>query len=202
MASANPPIAVRIAFETCSPRAEPDLGWARRTARPPALLRLMRLLAGGQRDFRHTPAIERDPGVLSDRVGVGIGQRLMGGDAVLIPAGDLVALLIGQELLDRVGLLNVGGHPIANPLPRGIGVGAEYELADAGRYFEQLRAGSMSAEGRMNLDARQDLRLAVDDHGLAVQHLAVDLAHSQRRIPAGRGAHAAAGRGVDSGNLR
>ena len=77
----------------------------------------MRLLAGGQRDFRHTPAIERNPGVFGDWIAVGVTQRLVRADAVLIAAGDLVALLIGQELLDRISLLNVGGHPIANSLP-------------------------------------------------------------------------------------
>jgi hypothetical protein len=38
-----------------------------------------------------------------------------GGDAVVVAAGDVVALLVGQELLDRVGLLDVGLHPVADP---------------------------------------------------------------------------------------
>ena len=43
----------------------------------------------------------------------------------------------------------------------------------------------MPTEGWVNLHPGQDLRLAVDDHRLAVQHLAVDLGNGQRRIPTG-----------------
>src|SRR5215472_13892574 len=156
MASAKPPMTMRTAFNDVFATLAASRGWAWRSATPPALLRLMRLLAGGQRDLRHPPAIECNPGVFGDRVGVGVTQRLMGGNAILIAAGNLVAFLIRQDLLDSVGLLNVGRIPIPDPLPRGIGVGTEDELACAGRYFEQLRAGSVCTEGRMDLDARKD----------------------------------------------
>ena len=48
----------------------------------------------------HATAVQRHPGILGQRIFVGVAQRLMGGDAVLIAAGDLVALLVGEELLD------------------------------------------------------------------------------------------------------
>ncbi len=97
------------------------------------------------------------PGVLGKRILVRERQRLVRRNAVVIAAGDLVAFLICKELLDRVGLLNVRGHPVANPFPRRIRVGAEHQLADAGRHFQQLRAGCMRTERRMDDDARQDL---------------------------------------------
>src|SRR6516165_10202519 len=63
-------------------------------------LGLARLFAGRQSDFRHPPAVQGHPGILGDRVFVGIAQRLVRGDAVLIAAGNLVALLVSEELLD------------------------------------------------------------------------------------------------------
>jgi hypothetical protein len=39
----------------------------------------------------------------------------MGGDAVLIAPSDLVAFLVGQELLDGIRLLDVGRQPVADP---------------------------------------------------------------------------------------
>jgi hypothetical protein len=61
---------------------------------------LARLFAGSQSDFRHTPAVQGHPGIFGDGIFIGIAQRLVGGDAVLIAAGNLVALLVREELLN------------------------------------------------------------------------------------------------------
>ena len=66
----------------------------------PTRLGFARLFAGRQGDFGHTSAVQGHPGILGDWIFVGIAQRLVGGDAVLIATGDLVALLVGEELLD------------------------------------------------------------------------------------------------------
>src|SRR5262249_60960415 len=44
----------------------------------------------------------------------------------------------------------------------------------------------MGAEGRMDDYTRQDFLFAVDDHGLALEDLAVDLLHGERHVPASR----------------
>src|SRR6185437_10297715 len=54
-----------------------------------------RLFAGRQGDFRHTSAVQGHPGILGDWIFVGIAQRLVGGDAVLMATSDFVALLVG-----------------------------------------------------------------------------------------------------------
>jgi hypothetical protein len=54
----------------------------------------------------------------------------------------------------------------------------------------------------MNLHARQDLHLAVDDHGLALQHLAVDLLHGERHVAASGRTFAATGIGIDRSDVR
>ena len=55
----------------------------------------------------------------------------------------------------------------------------------------------MGAKRRMNPHTRQNLRLAVDDHGLALQHLAVDFLDGERHVAASGRTIAAARIGVD-----
>src|ERR1700752_4972963 len=83
-----------------------------------------------------------------------------------------------------MGLRWCAHHPVADALERRKGTRAEHELADAGRHFEELRARRMGAEGRMDDHARQDLRLAIDNHGLALEDLAVARLHGQGHVPA------------------
>ena len=56
--------------------------------------------------------------------------------AVLVTAGDLVALLVGQKLRDGVGLLRIRDHPVADSFPIRVSVRPEHQLADAGWHFE------------------------------------------------------------------
>src|SRR2546426_10716667 len=62
------------------------------------VLLLARSFARCQRDLGQATAVHTDPGVLGQRVLVRVGQRFVRGDAILITAGDLVALLVRQEL--------------------------------------------------------------------------------------------------------
>jgi hypothetical protein len=121
----------------------------------------------------------------------------VGGHAVVVPARDLVALLVGEELLHGIGLLRIGDHPVAQAFPRRVRVRAEHQLAHAGRHLQQLRAGGVRAERRVDLHPGGDLSLAVHDHRLAAQHLAVDLIERQRGVAARRRAHAPTRVGVD-----
>jgi hypothetical protein len=54
----------------------------------------------------------------------------------------------------------------------------------------------------MDLHAGGDLSFAIDDHGFAGQHFAVDLVQGLGRITAGGRAHAAALAGVDCADVR
>src|SRR5215510_4719705 len=155
-------------------------------------LRLARLFSGRECDLGQARVVRPGPEVLRERILVRVGERLVCGDAVLVAARDLVALLVGQELLDRVGLLRVCDHPVADPFPRRIGVASEDQLADRRRYFEELRAGGVGSVGRVNDDAGGDLHGAVDDDRFAAQNLPVDFLQRERRIAAGRRAGAAA----------
>src|SRR5215467_12818186 len=92
-------------------------------------LLLARRFAGRECDLCQAATVHADPRVLRQRVLVGVAERLVTGHAVLITARDLVALLIGEELLDRVGLLDVGDFPVADRFPRGVRVRTEDQLA-------------------------------------------------------------------------
>src|SRR4051794_31765185 len=83
-----------------------------------ARLLLARLLARRQRYFRQSATVHADPRILGQRITVGVGKRLVRTYAVLIAASDLVALFVGQELLNRIGLLWIGNVPIAYAFPR------------------------------------------------------------------------------------
>src|SRR5207237_4580995 len=82
------------------------------------------------------------PPVLRDRVVGRVGEPFMGRDAV-IEAGRIrrqnVALLVGQELLDRVCLLDVCDVPVSDPLPGRIGVTAKHQLTPRGMDLQELR---------------------------------------------------------------
>src|SRR5262249_57320183 len=105
-------------------------------------------------------------------------------------------------VLNRVGLLRIGDHPVPDALPRRVGIAAEHQLADRGGYLEKLGARRVSSVSWMDLDTRGDLHLAVDDHGLAGQDLSVDLVQGLGGIAAGGSTRATAGGGVDRRNLR
>src|SRR2546425_12864177 len=69
---------------------------------------------------------------LRQRIPRRVGERLVGGDAGVAVAGDRDALLVGEELLDGVGLLDVGGLEPLDARPGGVDVAAEQELPGAG----------------------------------------------------------------------
>src|SRR5262245_47570342 len=126
----------------------------------------------------------------------------MGGHTMIIAAGNLIALLIGQKLLDRVCLLDVGHHPVAYTFPGGEHVTPEEELPPRRVHLQQLGARCMGTMGWVNNQAKRDLHHAVHDDGLPTQHLAVDLIHRQWGIAAGRRPITSTGSGVDRANLR
>src|SRR5262245_12187335 len=80
-------------------------------------LRLARTLSGREGYLGQAGVIRSRPEVLGERILVRVRERLVLGHAVLVPARDLVALLVGEELLDGVGLLRVRDHPVANTFP-------------------------------------------------------------------------------------
>src|SRR5262249_51502188 len=92
----------------------------------------------------------------------------------------------GQELLDRVGLLDVRDVPVPDPLPGGVRVAAEYELAARGVDLEQLRPVSMAPERWVDHQARRDLESSVDDDCLAGHDLALDFREGLGRVSANR----------------
>ena len=128
-----------------------------------------------------------------ERVVGRVRDRLVRGDAVVEavqPRREDVALLVGEELLDGVGLLDVGHQPVTDARPRRIRVAAEHQLTAAGVDLQQLRAIGVAAERRVDHQPAVDLMTSVDDPGLAAEHLAQDLLNRLRRIPAHRRARA------------
>src|SRR6185295_4617659 len=101
----------------------------------PSKLLLARFFTGRQRNFRQPATIHADPGILGQRITLGVRKRLVCTDAVLIATRDLVALLVGQELLNRIRLLWIGDVPVAYGFPGRVRVTAEYQLADCRGYF-------------------------------------------------------------------
>src|SRR4029434_4594455 len=105
----------------------------------------------GQRGGAGAVGVSDGPPVLGDRVVGRVGEPLMGRQAV-VEAGRLrrqdVALLVGEELLDRFRLLDVRNVPIREPLPGGVGVAAEYKLTPRGVALQELRAVGMAPERR------------------------------------------------------
>src|SRR5262245_11247140 len=174
----------REARATSSPRRTPDA----------MTLGLARFLSRGEGNLGHAGAVQPYPGVLRERVLVRVRERLVRGDAVLVAAGHLVALLVRDELLDRVGLLRVGNHPVPDALPRRVRIAAEHQLSDRGGHLEKLGASRVGTVCWMDLDAGGDLHLAVHDHGFTGQDLSVDLVEGLGRIAAGGSPRAAAGR--------
>src|SRR5262245_14618335 len=126
----------------------------------------------------------------------------MGSHTVVIAAGDAVTLLVGQKLLYRVGLLDIGRHPVADTFPGGVRITAKQELPAGRVHLQQLGARRMRAVGRVDDQAGRDLHHAVHNHRLAAQDLAVDLIKGQRWIAAGGRPITPTGRGIDSADLR
>src|SRR4030095_1506222 len=133
------------------------------------------------------------PPVLGDRVVGRVGEPLMGRQAV-VEAGRLrrqdVALLVGEELLDRVRLLDVRNVPITDPLPGGVGVAAEYQLTPRGVDLQELRAVGMAPERRVDHETGGELVSSVDDFGLFGKHLPLNFEDRLRGIAAARAARA------------
>src|SRR5215472_2595255 len=113
----------------------------------------------------------------------------MGGEAV-VEAGRIrsqhIALLVGQELLDRVSLLDVCDVPVPDSFPGGVRVAAENQLAARGVDLQQLRPVSMAAERWVYHQARRNLETSVDDDCLAAHDLALDFREGLRRVSANR----------------
>src|SRR5712675_2372951 len=93
-----------------------------------------------------------------------------------------VALLVCQELLDRVGLLDVCYVPVSNPFPRRVCVAAEDQLTQRGVYLQKLRPVGMPSERGVDQQTRGDLESSVDDFGLAGEDLALDFRDRLRGI--------------------
>src|SRR5438132_9525643 len=107
--------------------------------RVPAL-RFAGPLSGGEDDLRGAGAVRPDPRVPGERIPFAVAQGLVRSDAVLIAPRDLVALLVREELLDRISLLRVRDHPVPDALPGRVRVAPEHQGPDGRVDFEELRA--------------------------------------------------------------
>ena len=114
----------------------------------------------------------------------------MGREAVIEAVrirGQHVAFLVGQELLDRIGLLDVCHVPVTDPFPRRVRVTAEDQLAPSSVNLQELRAVGMAPERRVDYQARSDPVPSVDNLCLAGEDLAFDFRQRLWRISANRG---------------
>src|SRR5581483_7965834 len=126
------------------------------------------------------------PPVLGDRVVRAVREALVGREAVVeavVRRGQHVALFVGEELLDRIGLLDVRDVPVPNALPRRVRVAAEHQLTARGVDLQELGAVGVAAEGQVDDQARGNLFPAGDDLGLVGENLAHYLGDRLGRVP-------------------
>jgi len=72
-----------------------------------------------------------------------------------------VALLVCQELLDRIRLLDVCDVPVADPLPGRVGVAAEDQLTRRSVHLQELRPVGMATERGVDYEASGDPEASV-----------------------------------------